>query len=429
MGEPNMHGTRWGLGRTVAGLAASAIALSSGLGGAAAQSNLPGREEMWQIIQRQQREIETLKRGQTNLEQGQEQTKKAVEATADAVKAAETRTADGGAGGWWDRTSIGGYGELHYNGGNANEIDFHRFVLFFGHEFNERIRLVTELELEHALAGDGAPGEVELEQAYIEMDFLEKRLSTQAGVFLIPVGFLNETHEPPTFYGVERNPIETNIIPTTWWEGGLNTIARFGGGFSVNAAVHSGLDVPDTGANAFRVRNGRQKVAQARFTDPAVTGRVKWTGVPGLELAATGQYQFDVTQTEDVDDVGATLFSAHAAYRHRGFGLRALYARWDLDGPGPDAIGRDVQYGWYVEPSYRFPISEFVGDLGFFVRYAEWDNSAGDDASPTGEAEWSFGFNWWPHPQVVFKLDYQIQDFEDDTGEDDRINLGVGYQF
>ncbi|HEY9147665.1 MAG TPA: porin, partial [Gammaproteobacteria bacterium] len=73
-------------------------------------------------------------------------------------------------------TTIGGYGELHYNkldnrleGGNdKNSIDFHRFVLFFGHDFDASTRLFTELELEHALAGDGAPGEVELEQAYVE---------------------------------------------------------------------------------------------------------------------------------------------------------------------------------------------------------------------------------------------------------------------
>ena len=125
------------------------------------------------------------------------------------------------------KTVIGGYGELHYNNIEDTEsIDFHRFVLFFGHEFTESIRFFSEFELEHALSGDGKPGEVELEQAYIEMDLTEST-TLKTGLFLVPVGIINETHEPPTFYGVERNPVEKNIIPATWWEAGA--------GFNTNA--------------------------------------------------------------------------------------------------------------------------------------------------------------------------------------------------
>ena len=143
---------------------------------------------------------------------------------------------------------IGGYGELHYNnlefpdGTKFRELDFHRFVLFFGYDFTDSIRFHSELELEHSIAGDGQNGEIELEQAYIEFDLTEN-METKAGLFLIPVGILNETHEPTTFYGVERNPVERNIIPTTWWEGGAALTGRFGGsGVSYDLALTSGLD-------------------------------------------------------------------------------------------------------------------------------------------------------------------------------------------
>ena len=125
-------------------------------------------------------------------------------------------------GDWFKNTTIGGYGELHLNLNDDadNEIDFHRWVLFINHRFSDRITLNGEFELEHSLAGDGKPGEVELEQAYIDIA-LDGGNHFKAGLFLLPVGTLNETHEPDTFYGVERNPIEKNIIPTTWWEAGL----------------------------------------------------------------------------------------------------------------------------------------------------------------------------------------------------------------
>ncbi len=331
-------------------------------------------------------------------------------------------TAHGHGGG--GQTTVGGYGELHYNSlDSKDEIDFHRFVLFFGHRFTETIRFQSELEFEHALTKDTAtgsgPGEVELEQAYLEMDFADGH-SALAGLFLVPIGILNETHEPNTFYGVERNPVETHIIPTTWWEGGLGVRGRFGGGFGYDLALTSGLKVPTSGANAFKIRDGRQKVAKADANNAAVTARLKWTGAPGVELAATVQRQDDVTQGTLREDVSAVLFETHAVVQRGPFALRALYAQWDLDGSAPKAVGRDVQKGWYIEPSFKI-----TPRLGVFARYNEWDNEAGD-GTDSKKKQKDFGINWWPHEQVVLKFDIQRQS---GAANDDGINLGVGYMF
>jgi hypothetical protein len=325
------------------------------------------------------------------------------------------------------RTTIGGYGELHVNlledqnsDKEKNELDLHRFVMFFNHEFNDRLRFVSELEVEHALAGDGAPGEVELEQAYIEYDLAERH-ALRAGVFLVPVGILNETHEPNTFYGVERNPVENRIIPTTWWEGGLQFVGAFGDAWRYDVAAHSGLFT--TADDNYAIRAGRQKTAKARFDSQAMTGRLRWLGMPGLEVAASVQYQGDIAQESDPTAGAATLFTSHVAWQRGGFGLKALYAAWDLDGPGPASVGADKQDGWFIEPSYRFNES-----WGVFARYNQWDNQAGDN-SDSEYAQWDLGVNYWLHPNVVFKMDYQDQDAPPGKAEYDGWNLGVGYQF
>ena len=54
----------------------------------------------------------------------------------------------------------------------------------------------------------------------------------RTGLFLLPIGILNETHEPDTFYGVERNDVESIIIPSTWWEAGAGLNSRFANGLS-----------------------------------------------------------------------------------------------------------------------------------------------------------------------------------------------------
>ena len=391
------------------------IGLSTALlvhSGPSLAAELPSQEEMWRIIQEQQREIEALKKGQKTTE---EKAEAAVEL------AEQSRETGSTAASWAERTRIGGYGELHYENldtddGRQKEIDFTRFVLFFGHQFTDRLRFWSELELEHAISGDGEDGEIELEQAYIEYDLTPSQ-HVKGGMFLIPVGILNETHEPPTFYGVKRNPVERNIIPTTWWAGGAELTGEIAPGWSYNFGVHEGLDT-----DSYNIRSGRQKTSNADAHDLASTARVKWNGIAGVELAAAVQYQQNITQGFD-NDASAWLYEAHADVQRGPFGLRALYARWDINGDGAKAVGRDLQDGFYVEPSYK-PWAEF----GVFARYSQWDNEAGD-SSDSEQRQYNVGFNYWPNPDVVLKADYQEQDNESNVDEEDGINLGIGYQF
>ena len=384
-------------------------------------------QELRMLVQDLKRQLEAAERKLEEVSQDVSDNAQAVEVTAEAVETAAAKPSV------FDKLSIGGYGELHYNNYDADdsendkdEIDLHRFVLFLGYRFTDKLRFISEIEVEHALVGydegEPEPGELEIEQAYIEYDF-NSRNSARAGLFLIPVGMLNETHEPPTFYGVERNTVENVIIPATWWAGGIGYTHRSEGGFSFDLALHEGLKIDVDGKNA-RIRSGRQKTAQAAADDLALTGRIKYTGVPGLELAVTAQHQEDLTQEsgDEIDD--AFLWEAHLAYNKGMFGLRALYAAWDVDAGGAvKANGFDEQEGWYVEPSFR-PHEK----LGLFLRYEDVEGGRSQDEFD----QWTAGVNFWLHEDVVLKADYQERDHDntDDEGRDyEGFNLGVGYQF
>jgi len=387
---------------------------ATGLSHAAAPA--PTLEELWQVIQKQQKQIEQLKKKT-------QQTDAKVEATGEIL---EQRTADAGKA---SKTTIGGYGELHYNnletgaGDDIKEIDLHRFVLYFGHEFNERTRFVSEFEIEHGgVQADGSTldGEVEVEQAYVEFD-INDQLSAKGGVFLVPAGITNETHEPPTFYGVERNPIENIIIPSTWVTGGAAIKANFANGISADFAVHSGLEVPTTGGSAFRIRSGRQKISNAVANDLAYTARVKYTGIPGLELAGTVNHQTDISQQSGDGADEATLLTAHAIWNRGPFTARALYAHWDIDGSAIKAADGDKQDGYFVEGSYKLR-----SDFGIFARYNDVDGVRVQDEFKQIDV----GFNWWPNEDVVVKVDYMDRDNDNTSDRDvDGFNVGIGYQF
>jgi len=375
----------------------------------------PTLEELAAQVEAQQRRIEAL---ETELSR----TGADLDAAVDYVESLDS-------GGDTRATTLGGYGELHYNSLDArdpsndvDEIDFHRFVLFVGHRFSDRIQLHSEIEIEHALTGDGKPGEVEIEQAYVDIR-LRDSLTAKAGLFLLPIGLLNETHEPTTFYGVERNDVENIIVPTTWWEAGGGFSGNLDSGIGWDIAIHSGLAMPTEGASAFRVRSGRQKVAEASAENFAYTARVRYAGIRGLELGASLQYQSDPSQMAGDGLDSGRLLSAHAAFERGDFSVKALYGSWDFDGWAVEAAGADKQDGWFVEPAYRVSPR-----WGVYARFEAVDGAREQDQFEQIEA----GFNFWPHSSVVLKFDYRDRKLDSaaQSGRDfNGFDLGVGYHF
>lgn len=374
----------------------------------------------------QQQEIQELKK---RIEQLEQQLDTKLNAMADTIEQSQAAASPA------NRVHIGGYGEMHYrnledeSGEEYQELDFHRLVLFFGYDFNDKARFVTEFEIEHIIASAGSRGAVELEQAYLEFD-LASNMHLQTGAMLMPIGIINETHEPPTFYGVERPVVETTVIPTTWWSNGVKFIHKLDNGISYDLMIHEGLKTEDPTADAsaepFNIKKGKQKGSFADAFDLAVTGRVRYTGTRGLELAVYGQYQPDLDQSAEASYAeDASLVGGHVIYQVGEFTATGLYARWDIAGDDAEAAGKDLQDGGYVELAYQ-PLQQW----GFFVRQSAWSLTDDVDAEQT-----DFGVNYYPYEGIVFKFDYQIQneDAEISTGSEDNVgdgfNLGMGYAF
>lgn len=410
------------------------MSLAFSASGAMAQE-MPTKEDMWKMILQQQEQIKKLEAIVGVTTETVTKTAKKVAENEQKIEAAgevlDQVASMGGSGGHGTsgKTSVGGYAELHYNGGNADQVDLHRFVVFLSHEFSDKIRFFSEMEIEHSIAGEGKVGEVEMEQAFVEFDLNENHMAS-VGLQLIPVGIINETHEPPTFYGVERNNVEKNIIPATWWEAGIKLSGNLNESFSYDLMMHSGLDTTGSG---YKIRSGRQKVGNAPWKNTAFTARVSWHAIPGVEVGATIQYQSDITQSSPTDEnASATLFEVHTNIKRSvsangTIGFRALFAQWNVNADEAELLGRNTQRGWYVEPSYKIALDD-DNAVGFFVRYSVWDNEAGNTVD-TANKQTAFGINYWPHENVVLKLDYQIDNYANESKEDNRINLGIGLQF
>jgi hypothetical protein len=244
----------------------------------------------------------------------------------------------------------------------------------------------------------------------------------KTGVVLMPIGITNETHEPPTFYGVKRPVVETSIIPTTWYSTGISFNHQFDNGWSYDLMVSEGLKTDDPtstpGADPFDLKAGKQKASFSAAYDLALTGRVVYRGIRGLEVAAYAQQQPDLDQSARTSYAdGATMLGGHVVYQLSDVTVKALYARWDLEGDAAKAAGKDVQAGGYLELDWQ-PLQKW----GAFVRQSAWSQVQDVDASQT-----DLGINYYPDPDIVFKGSYQLQN--DDAGNSDGFYLGMGYQF
>jgi len=352
--------------------------------------------------------------------------------------------------------SVGGYGELLYQNfddrrddgaasGRTDEFDLVRAVLYFGYKFDDRFLFNSEIEYEHGTTGAGseAKGEVSVEFAYL--DFLaRKEIGVRAGLLLLPVGFVNELHEPPVYLGARRPETENRILPTTWRELGAGVFGEIGP-VSYRAYVVNGLDAAGFNAGS-PIRGGRQKGSRARAEDFGVTGRVDFTGVPGFLVGLSG-YSGDSAQGrlaagEDFD-ARVSIWDAHAEWRFRGLQLRGLAAFGRIgdaaevnvlrNATGTASVGERFE-GGYLEGG--FDVLSFRGGTASLVPFVRYERLDTQKEVPAGFARdrandvrvWTVGANYRPIPQIVLKVDYQDFENEARTGVD-QWNIGLGWLF
>jgi hypothetical protein len=345
------------------------------------------------------------------------------------------------------RTNLSGYMDFHFNKPEFEDarLDFHRFVLLFTHAFSDRIRFVGELELEHAFVeGLEEAGEIELEQAYLDF-LLTRSFNVRAGMMLMPIGIINERHEPPTYYGVERPFVDTVIVPTTWFETGAGVHGEVGRGWRYRAFIVAPLNAAEFNAEE-GIREGRQKGSEANIGRPAVTGRVEYVGYRRLTLGASGWSGRSGFEFRPLFDVPVSLFEADARYSRRGLDLRGQFAQVWIDNAGQlnQALGLGVGVdpniarqlrGFYLEGGHRFISGASFGDVGAFVRYENFDTQyrmpEGYVALPSLDRDaWVFGANYWPDPDVAVKFDYSIVRNQSSVlRAPNSFNVGLGWWF
>lgn len=341
-----------------------------------------------------------------------------------------------GLGGEKKRVHFHGYGEMHYNvpEDGVNKMDLHRIVFGISYDFNDWISLHSEFDFEHSF------NEPEVEFGYLNFSFSDM-FNLRAGFMLMPYGYLNEFHEPPLFYSVERPYTQYYLIPTTWNEGGVGIFGSLFEGLQYQIYAVSTLDANNFTAQK-GIRSGRGKLREAKSEDIGGILRMSYVGLPGLKVGGSFYYGNAAQDNVTLDDAVVTMFEGDIQIKKYGFELIGLYTQTDIDEAGKisaltgEAIG-ERQTGWYVEGAYHLlhliaPVSDH--DVVVFVRHEEFDTqdevASGFTADPQNDREvTTFGVAYLPAPDVSLKIDYEVWDDASSIERSDQLNLGVTWMF
>jgi hypothetical protein len=343
------------------------------------------------------------------------------------------------------RIPIGAYGEaMLLATKNETQLTLRRLVLFFGYHFADWVSVYSELEVENAR-------EFEIEQSYLELKPLPARmrrlLGVRVGLVLLPLGIINQYHEPPTFNGVDRPQVDQLIIPTTWRELGLGIFGTPVDGLHYQLYAVAGADGSRFSAD-LGISPGLSRGFTTNTQNAAVTGRVNFNRVLGLDVGLGFYYGTANQKDANLFGVKVGLVEADARFTRWGLQLRAEYARVFVGGAdkvtlflrqtaaSAAAIGSQEQ-GFYAEAGYNvlYPVRRTEQQVVLFARYENVDTRASlpDVPDPVVSTALQFltaGVTYRPLLQLAIKFDYRRTLAGDDkTGGRDRYSLGVGFMY
>jgi len=361
------------------------------------------------------------------------------------------------------KLTIGGYGEVHYNQvlnsetRNNGTLDVHRMVLFFGYNFSKNTQFVTEIETEHAF-------EVWVEQLYLQHK-LNDYVNLRAGLLLIPMGIVNEYHEPTTFNGVERPLIDSKLAPTTWREIGAGVSGNIlPANLKYQVYVVNGPSGYNGTAGLFNgnngLRGGRQKGAESYISSPNITGKVEYYGIKGLNVGLSGYFgnsqsklydKLANTNTAlklkaDSSVVGISMVGFDTRYNYKGLELRGQlyytafsnteqYNQFTQKAGVKNDLGSEM-LGYYVEAGYNVlrPFEQAKMELVPFVRYQNYNThlAISGTTAPNAKYEGSIvttGLTLKLTKGAVVKADLDFAKTAADSKAIATFNAGFGIMF
>jgi hypothetical protein len=336
---------------------------------------------------------------------------------------------------------VGGYMDIEYwnraNQGNSY-FDQHRLVPFIYADVSDRVKFAAEIEIEHGGVDDGGGSEVKVEFATIDY-LIQEPVNLRAGILLLPLGKFNLLHDSPLRDLTERPLVDQRIIPSTLHQPG---VGMYGTVYPTHLSkldyelyltngftnAFGGNGNPDANSNI----NAKNGIRSARNTSTefdnnngkAVVGRVAFSPLLGVEVGGSGFFgTYDAQSKRPLAIWALDWTFQRGPFEFIGESAWAYVRQNNLSQNGtPNGNPRRMQ-GYYLQMNYHFlpewlsnmAPTFFKQEVSTFTAVARWEQmNLGQDLNDNTEAgkigewqRWTFGLNFRPTEDTVFKTDFQ----------------------
>ncbi|MBD3823199.1 MAG: porin [Epsilonproteobacteria bacterium] len=327
--------------------------------------------------------------------------------------------------------SIGGYGEMFFasqkgDSTDKQTLDVYRFVPYIGYKFSDNIILNTEIEFEHggADSSNTAGGYAIIEFMYLDF-LINSHANIRLGHFLVPMGFINEKHEPTLFNTVQRPNTEKNIIPSTWHESGAMIYGDIVEGLEYKFAAMSAIQTQASGSKW--LRDGRGGSFKQSDPNLGFIGRIDYTGTNGLLVGASAYSAPSANGYDSATTIVDAHFDLHLD-AFRSYGVYSQASRTNADTFAANGVERAT--GGYINASFdTLSLTNSETRLPIFVQFESVQEEAerADGTSGATTRTLTVGVNYFAHEQVVLKADHAMQS---KAGVNDAItSFSLGFIF
>ena len=381
------------------------------------------------------------------------------------------------------RLHIGGYGEavmtrnfysqsfnrykkpeLYANDKSHGRFDLPHICLNIGYDFGKGWTMGSEIEYEHGGTGSAVEieaeeageyeaevekgGEVNIEQFWINKEFMGGKLNVKAGEIIVPVGYSNAYHEPNQFFTVYRPEGEATIMPNTWHQVGLSVWGRLKD-WRYEAQLLSGLNSESFTAESFAHYGATSPYEFKVANNYAGAVRIDNYSIKGLRIGLSGYYGYSFRNTlrtpgtkyEDVKGALGIIALDFSLNRWnwivRGNIDYAYFSDADIisaynqanwthhkyqDGNphhysniGSNAVAYAVEAGYNIF-SQIAKLKEKNEKLYVFGRFEHYNTMASGSYESmykyTKKYRWALGVNYSPIKQITIKGEYSYRFFE-----------------
>lgn len=348
--------------------------------------------------------------------------------------------------------------------------DLERVVVEFEYHFDDKWQVELEIEYEHGGTGttleyDGfdefgefeteveAGGEVVVEKLEVKYQHNEN-LAIKMGHITVPVGIGTDLHKPSQYFTTERHWGEATLIPQVWHETGVNLVASWND-FTAQTLITTGLN-----SEYFRTHHWVSTGQQTRFEhvnadDLALTLRLDYGNIKEGNSVGVSFYNGNTSgnrhKTNKISEDGnLTLIGLHGSWQYENWLARGQYLFGKLEDsdaitlankstaglqPGVFAqLGSEADSA-FVELAYNSQsVFSLTSPLYIFTAY-EYANPIKkvEEGEPTARfdiQEFSFGVNYLPTKNLVFKGQVSQQMYAQDNLDDTQsFSLSMGYYF